>query len=66
MLSREQLARYLRAFLTMLFALTEIAGERDAHEIWTVVDECALAFSERIFHATGKDDSMSISFDDFA
>ncbi len=66
MLSREQLARYLRAFLTILFALTESAGECEAKDIWTVVDESALAFSERIFHTTGKDDSIAISFDEFA
>ena len=65
LLSEQELARFLRSFLTVLFALNESAAQSSAEDVWTLVDESALHFASRAMRDIDGSES-GISFEQFA
>ena len=65
LLSEQELARFLRSFLTALFALNESAAQSSAEDVWTLVDESALYFASRAMRDIEGSES-GISFEQFA
>ena len=63
-LSEQEFARFLRSFLTVLFALNRHASQCTAEDVWGVIDESALQFASKIFEECDLEDG--ISFEEFA
>merc|ERR1711871_1259258 len=65
-LGDQELARFLRSFITILFALNEESARSPADQVWQIIDEAALRFAGIIFSEVGLSSDDKISFEDIA
>jgi len=65
LLTHAHMTRYLRSFLTILFALRKDAPELDADEVYKLIDETAVDATRGIYDWLNKDDRQLVSFEDF-
>ncbi len=63
LVDREELARFLRSFLTVLFVMNQDSSDEAAEEIWKVVDLTALDLTDLVF---GGGENQYVSFEMFA
>ncbi|GBG31229.1 Kv channel-interacting protein 4 [Hondaea fermentalgiana] len=59
------LVRYLRSFLTFLFALQKDAPKLDAEEIYTTIDRTGVEVARAVYEHFGKTDTDTVSFEEF-
>lgn len=59
------LVRYLRSFLTFLFALQKDAPKLDAEEIYSTIDRTSVEVARAVYQHFGKADKDKVTFEEF-
>jgi Ca2+-binding EF-hand superfamily protein len=65
LLSLEELARFMRSFITALFVFVQTSEDQDPNQIWQIVDTTSLALARDVM-GYARSNGGRLSFEDFA